>query len=97
MNPRLEAIDQIELKNIELWSQPNCLGCNMVKNILTNIYKVPYTERMIQDELTKEEFYSKFPEAKTIPQIIIDGVWIGGLLELQWMARNDRIKTVNLV
>lgn len=89
--------EPIELKNIEIWSQPNCMPCDMLKSILDNILKVPYTVKMIQDEINKEDFYKKFPGARTVPQIIIDGNHIGGFPEFQRMMRDGNLKQINVV
>jgi len=87
----------IELKNIILWSQPNCIACDIVKGIFDNILKVPYTVKIIKDDISKEEFYKMFPNARTVPQIVINGNIIGGFSELQGMIRNGLIKTTNVV
>ena len=44
---------------------------------------------MLDKDYTREEFFSKFPNAKTFPQIIIDNKHVGGYYELKkWLAFN---------
>ena len=44
---------------------------------------------MLDQDYTSDEFFKKFPNAKTFPQIIIDNEKIGGYHELEkWLAFN---------
>ena len=45
---------------------------------------------MLDQDYTREEFFIKFPNAKTFPQIIINNEHIGGYNELiKWLAFNS--------
>jgi len=69
------------MKNIIIYSKNNCNYCVRAKNILS-IKNLEYKEFVLDKDYTKEELLKKFPEAKTLPQIEIDGVAIGGYREL---------------
>ena len=44
---------------------------------------------MLDQDYTREYFFKKFPNARTFPQIIIDGKNIGGYQELEkWLQTN---------
>ena len=44
---------------------------------------------MLNQDYSREQFFEIFPNAKTFPQIIINGEKIGGYHELErWMAFN---------
>ena len=44
---------------------------------------------MLDQDFTREDFFKKFPNARTFPQIIINGKNIGGYQELErWLATN---------
>ena len=44
---------------------------------------------MLDTDYSREDFFQKFPNARTFPQIIINGKKIGGYHELEkWMAFN---------
>lgn len=64
-----------------VYSKPNCPNCVQAKNLLS-IKNIEYTEIRIGEDITREEFFSLFPEAKTVPQIILQGRHIGGFQEL---------------
>ena len=45
---------------------------------------------MLDQDYTREDFFKKFPTARTSPQIIINGESIGGYHELEkWLERNS--------
>lgn len=75
----------------EVWSQSNCLGCVEAKRLLT-AHGINYTEKMIgPDGFTKKDLLARVPDARSVPQIFIDGEYVGGLLELKkrFIALND--------
>ena len=44
---------------------------------------------MLDYDYTREDFFAKFPNAKTFPQIIINNEHIGGYHELEkWLTLN---------
>lgn len=65
-----------------VWSQANCPACTQAKAIL-NAANIPVTVKMLGVDLTKEEFYARLPGARSVPQVFVDDVYIGGLKELQ--------------
>lgn len=69
------------MKNIIIYSKNNCNYCVRAKSILS-IKNLEYKEFVLDKDYTKEELLKKFPEAKTLPQIEIDGIAIGGYREL---------------
>jgi glutaredoxin len=68
--------------NAVLWSQPNCPACTQAKALL-NLANIPVVVKMLNVDLTKEEFFAKLPNARSVPQIFIDEIHIGGLKELE--------------
>ena len=64
-------------------SVPNCSSCKLVKNLLKS-RGISYTEFVIGKDLTKMEFQEQFgADVKTVPQVVIGGVRIGGYEELK--------------
>jgi glutaredoxin 3 len=68
--------------NAIVWSQTNCPACTQAKAML-NAANIPTVVQMLNKDLTKEEFFARLPGARSVPQIFIDGVHIGGLNELE--------------
>jgi len=73
---------KLDVQNAEVWSQKGCQACYNVKIILTSL-DIPFTEKIIGENTTKEEFFSKFPGVKTIPQVTINNELIGGYVEFR--------------
>ena len=65
-----------------LWSKYHCPYCDQAKNLLR--YRgYDIEERKIGDGYTKEELLEAVPNARTVPQIFLDGEYVGGYTELQ--------------
>lgn len=64
-----------------IWSKPGCIWCDRAKDLLTR-ESIPYIEKNIAKNATKEELLEAVPGARTLPQILIDGVLVGGYQEL---------------
>lgn len=75
--------------NAEVWSQTNCPACSETKKLLEN-YGIKYAERMIGiNGYTKKDLIDKVPTARSVPQIFLDGKYVGGLMELKRILQND--------
>ena len=65
-----------------IWSKYHCPYCDQAKALMTQ-KGIQFEERKIGDGYTKEELLEAIPTARTVPQIILDGVLIGGFTELK--------------
>lgn len=66
---------------IEVYSKPNCPYC--VKAVaLLNKMSLPFVEKKVGVDITREQLLEVAPNARTVPQIIIDGRVIGGYDDL---------------
>ena len=71
---------------IEIYSKTNCGYCDRAKVILQ---KYNPKIHMLDQDFSREEFFIKFPNAKTFPQIIINKEHVGGYHDLEkWLAFN---------
>lgn len=71
-----------------IWSKPNCVWCDRAKDLLTH-ESIPYVEKVVGVGATKEQLLEAVPGARSIPQIFIDGKYIGGFQELQDFLRKS--------
>ena len=55
--------------NVEIYSKTNCVFCDKAKMRLAKYNPQIF---MLDKDFTREEFFQKFPSAKTFPQIIND-------------------------
>jgi len=62
---------------IEIYGKPQCPFCDKAKN-LCETRKFKYTYKSLGTDYTREELLEQFPNARTVPQIVINGEKIGG-------------------
>lgn len=62
---------------IDIYSKVGCTWCKAAKDLL-DVNNIEYNEYVIGRDLTREEFLEKFPDAKTVPHILVDNNVIGG-------------------
>jgi glutaredoxin len=67
---------------IEIYGKDNCAYCNMAKQLCEQ-KKKDFKYLQLNVDYTQEEFFEKFPTARTFPQITIDEESIGGFMELR--------------
>ena len=65
-----------------IWSKYNCTYCDQAKALLTS-KGIQFEEKKIGDGYTKEELLEAVPNARTVPQIFLDGELVGGFTELK--------------
>lgn len=66
---------------ITIYSKPDCSYCDKTKALL-KIHNLPYNELSVGADITVDQLKKLIPGAKSVPQIEIDGVYIGGYQQL---------------
>lgn len=67
---------------VEVYTRMMCSHCDRVKKIL-NTHSIPFIEHKIDVEITIEQVKEKFPSAKMLPVIVVDGNWVEHLADLR--------------
>ena len=57
---------------------------------MTVQFDLNYTYYQLDEDFTREEFLEKFPDAKSYPQIIVDGKLVGGYMEFLTLVRGPQ-------
>jgi glutaredoxin 3 len=65
-----------------VWSKYHCPYCDQAKALLTQ-KGIEFEERKVGDGYTREDLLEAVPDARTVPQIFLDGNLIGGFTELK--------------
>lgn len=65
-----------------VWSKHHCPYCEQAKQLLAQ-RGIQYEERKIGEGYTREDLLECVPNARTVPQIFIDDILIGGFTELR--------------
>jgi len=69
--------------NTVVWSKNGCPYCDMAKQLLKQ-NDIAFEERNLSsDEWSKEQLLEVVPDAKTVPQILVRGEYVGGYNELE--------------
>lgn len=74
---------------IEIFGKTQCPFCDKAKSLCES-KGYEYTYKQLDVDFTREELFEQFPDARTFPQIRVDGEAIGGYDEL-WKWDNERI------
>ena len=84
----------------EIYTKVDCTHCHRAKNLMTSL-GIAYEEFVIsnginesmpadnQRYVTAADLLERVPTAKTVPQIWLDGSYIGGYTELAAFAKID--------
>lgn len=72
---------------IEIYGQPNCVHCEKAVKLCED-KKLPHKYFTVKQDITIEEFKEMFPNKRTVPQINVDGKYLGGYDQLE--AKYDK-------
>lgn len=79
------------MARVKVFSTATCPFCDKAKQLLKK-WNIPYDEAMIDtDQAARREFTVATNGARTVPQITIDGKWIGGFVELTELHMEDQL------
>ena len=79
------------MKNIEIYTSPLCGFCHAAKRLLDS-KGVDYTEyNILSDPKLKPEMIERASGARTVPQIFIDGIGIGGCDDLYALESSGKL------
>jgi len=73
-----------------MWSKVSCPYCSMALNELEKRNFTVNIKRVGENGITKEDLLRVVPNAKTVPQIFIEDVYIGGYTELMKYFTSDK-------
>ena len=68
-------------KRIVIYTKPDCSYCVDAKSVLKN-NNIPFEEKTLDIDFTREYLLEEYPSAKTFPVIVINEKYIGGYTEL---------------
>lgn len=79
------------MARIKVYSTGICPICDKTKSLLKK-WGIPFDDvRVDQDRSALREFSQVTNGARTVPQITIDGKWIGGFTELTELHMEDKL------
>lgn len=79
------------MARIKIYSTARCPICDKTKTLLTK-WKIPHDVVMVDSDHSALREMSELTQgARTVPQIAIDGKWIGGFSELTMLHMDDEL------
>ena len=79
------------MARVKIYSTGRCPMCDKAKKLLSKWY-IPFQEvRVDQDRSGLIEMARLTNGARSVPQIAIDGKWIGSLVELTELHMDDKL------
>ena len=84
------------MNRLKVYSTGRCPICDKTKTLLKK-WNIPFDEARIDtDNDLMREFSQLTQGARTVPQIAIDGKWIGGFSELTELHMDDALDNLML-
>jgi len=65
-----------------VWSKDFCPYCTQAKSLLES-QNIEFEERNVSQDWTREQLLEAVPNARTVPQVFLDGELVGGFTELK--------------
>lgn len=79
------------MARVTIYSTASCPICDKTKTLLTK-WNIRYDEKRVDiDQGNLREMLDISNHARSVPQIVIDGKWIGGFSELTEMHMDDEL------
>jgi glutaredoxin 3 len=79
------------MSRVKVYSTGICPICDKTKALLKK-WSIPFEDvRVDTDQAALREFSTVTNGARTVPQITIDGKWIGGFTELTELHMDDQL------
>jgi len=79
------------MARVKVFSTGICPICEKTKSLLSK-WGIPYDEARIDTDMAARREFSRITNgARTVPQIAIDGQWIGGFTELTELHMEDKL------
>lgn len=73
-----------------VYSKNNCPYCSKVKQVL-ELIEADFVVYSLDQQFTKEEFYSEFGKGSTFPQVVCDDKKLGGCTDTVKFLKEHQI------
>ena len=80
------------MARVKVFSTGICPICEKTKSLLSK-WGIPYDEARVDTDIAARREFTRITNgARTVPQIAIDGVWIGGFTELTELHMENKLE-----
>ena len=75
--------------NFQVYTRTGCPYCSKVKTVL-DAKGFSYTEKKLDQDFTREQFYQQFGNGSTFPQVLMNQKKLGGCTEtVRYLRENN--------
>ena len=79
--------------NFTVYSKQNCPYCTKVKQVL-ELTGSNFEIQILEEDFTREDFYAKFGEGSTFPQVVCNDKKLGGCVDtIKFLREQSVIKS----
>jgi len=76
-----------------IYSKDGCPFCTKIQQVM-QLVELQHVIYKLNRDFTREEFYDKFGQGSTFPQVVVDGKKLGGTVETVKFLREQKIISV---
>ena len=76
--------------NFTVYSKQNCPYCTKVKQVL-ELTGSNFEIQILEEDFTREDFYAKFGEGSTFPQVVCNDKKLGGCVDTIKFLREQQV------
>lgn len=79
------------MNNFAVYSKPGCPYCTKIKKVL-ELANQNYVEYVLDENFSREEFYSQFGNLATFPQVVLNETNLGGCTDtIKYLQEKDLV------
>ena len=76
--------------NFAVYSKESCPYCEKIKQVL-DLTKLSYVVYNLNEDFDRDSFYGEFGQGSTFPQVVVDGIKLGGCVDTIEFLRENKI------
>ena len=76
--------------NFAVYSKDGCPYCDKIKQVM-DLTKLSYVVYNLNEDFDRDSFYGEFGQGSTFPQVVVDGIKLGGCVDTIEFLRENKI------
>ena len=77
--------------NFQVYTRTGCPYCTQIKQVLQG-KGYSFTEKQLNRDFTREQFYAQFGNGSTFPQVLLDSKRLGGCTDaVKYLRENNLV------
>ena len=76
--------------NFAVYSKDGCPYCDKIKQVM-DLTKLSYVVYNLNEDFDRDSFYDEFGQGSTFPQVVVDGIKLGGCVDTIEFLRENKI------